>query len=123
MVEILNLNLLFSFIPFRIEYLNGAEYKGTKPCIKVFDGKQNTEIIFNNMFCKKEEILHDLRTLSFIWNELLPDNNQNGIEDKHIEIAEFIGGKRYRNDILTMIYWLQKECDIDNYKLIQLIGG
>lgn len=118
----MNLNTLFKVIPFRIEYLNSEKYECAKPCIKVFDEDQNVEIVFSNMFNNKDKILHDLRTLAFIWNELLPDNNQDKIEDKHIEIAEFIGGKRYKNDVLTMIYWLQKGYDIDNDKLIQLIG-
>lgn len=119
----MNLNTLFKVIPFRIDYLNSEEYEGAKPCIKVFDENQNAEIVFSNMFNNKDEILHDLRTLAFIWNKLLPDNNQDKIEDKYIEIAEFIGGKRYRNDVLIMIYWLQKECDIDNDILIQLTGA
>lgn len=118
----MDLNILFKVIPCRIEYFNSEECEGTRrPCIKVFDEKQNVEIVFGNMFNNKDNILDDFRTLASTWNELLIDNNQDKIADKHIEIAEFIGGKSHVNDVLTIIYWLQKKCDIDNDKLIQLI--
>lgn len=117
----MNLNILFSVIPNRIEYLNSEKYTGNKPCIKVFDDKQNIEIVLNDLFNKQEYILHDLRILAFIWNDLIIDQGQSNILEKQIEIAEFLGGKGNRDDVLTMIYWIHKECDIDNYKIIQLI--
>lgn len=90
-----------------------------RPCIRIYDEKQHTEIVFDDLFRKKQNIPYDLKTLIFIWNDLLKDDNQMSIDDKHIEIADFFGGKRYRNDILEMIYYLQSGCDIKKEELVK----
>lgn len=119
----MNLYHLFQAIPARIDYMNGEAYKGNKPTIRVYDEEQETEIVFNNMFNSQQYLLFDMRTLANIWDKLLKDDDQTSLDDKYEEIAEFLGGKRYRNDVLTMIHWLRNECDIDNEELIGMMSG
>lgn len=117
----MNLYHLFQVIPARIDYVNKEEYKGKKPIIRVYDEEQNTEIVFNNIFNSQQYILFDMRTLADVWDKLLKDDEQTSLDDKYMEITEFLGGKRYKNDILTMIHWLRSNCDIDNQELIKMM--
>lgn len=40
---------------------------------------------------------------------------------KHLEILQWLGGKRSAYDILVIIEWIKSDCDIDNWKLLQEI--
>lgn len=83
--------------------------------------KKKKEIDFGNgFFDNSKNLLLDLRLLSNIWNELLPDDGQT-IEEKHFEIAEFLGGNRYVYDVLILMKWLSKRADVDICELDWLI--
>lgn len=113
----MNLYNLFSLIPARIEYINSGNWDGHRPVIKIYDGNQKQEILFENLFRDVEFIFSDFKTLATIWDYLIPYNGMS-LEAKQVEILEWIGGKRNTYDILVIIKWLQKRCDIDNAWLL-----
>ena len=116
----MNLYNLFSLIPSRIEYMNSENWEGHKPVIKIYDENQKQEILFENLFRDIKFILLDFKTLSVIWDDLVPYDGMS-LEAKQVEILEWIGGKRNIYDILVIIKWLQKRCDVDNALLLQQI--
>lgn len=117
----MNLYMLIQVIPMRIDNLNMREQSKKKPIIKIYDKENNREIDFDNgFFDKSSNLLLDLRLFSNIWNDLLPDDGQT-IEEKHFEIAEFLGGHIYARDVLILMKWLSKRADVDICELDWLI--
>lgn len=116
----MNLRNLFSLIPARITYMSENPESIHRPLIRVWDPDQNTEIIFSHLFQKVECVFYDFKTLATIWSDLLPDEGCS-VDRKHVEILEWIGGKRNSIDILAIVEWLKSECDIDTFKLLKEI--
>lgn len=100
--------------------MNSENWEGHKPVIKIYDENQKQEILFENLFRDIKFILLDFKTLSVIWDDLVPYDGMS-LEAKQVEILEWIGGKRNIYDILVIIKWLQKRCDVDNALLLQQI--
>lgn len=100
--------------------MNSGNWEGYRPVIKIYDGNQKQEILFENLFRDTEFIFSDFKTLATIWENLIPYDGMS-LEAKQVEILEWIGGKRNRYDILVIIKWLQKRCDIDNTWLLREI--
>lgn len=115
----MNLYMLMSVIPTRINYFREKQTK--QPIIRVYDKKNDVELDFDKgLFINQDNLLFDLRLLSGIWNEILPDKGQT-IEEKHFEIAKFLGGNRNVYDVLTFINLLNKRIDINNSELEWLL--
>lgn len=108
----MNLRNLSILVPERITYMS-EHPEIHSPLIRIWDSKQNTEVIFPHLFEKVECIFTDFKTLAIIWDGLLPDEDCS-IDMKHHEILQWIGGKLHSIDILVIIEWLRSECDIDN---------
>ena len=114
----MNLYDLFQLLPAKIEYINKEGCTQKKPIIRVYDKKAKEVVVFDKMFTDQECLLLDLRILSNMWDDLLADDGQSSSYAKQIEIAEFLGGAKRVQDILTMMAWLQKRCDINNDELL-----
>ena len=116
----MNLYNLFGLIPSRIEYINSGNWDGHRPVIKIYDNRQKQQVLFENLFRDVEFIFSDFKTLAAIWDDLIPYDGMS-LEAKQAEILDWLGGKRNRYDILVVIKWLQKRCDVDNEWLLQQI--
>lgn len=93
------------------------DYNVKRPLIRVFDSDM-TPTYFDNLFTNEDDFWYDLRILFSIWNELVPDDesgNPSTIESKQLEICQFLGGKRNCNDVLLLMEWLNKRCDVDSF--------
>lgn len=100
--------------------MNSGNWDGHRPVIKIYNDSQKQEISFENLFRDVKFILFDFKTLATIWDDLIPYDGMS-LEAKQAEILDWLGGKRNRYDILVVIKWLQKRCDVDNAWLLQQI--
>lgn len=116
----MNLKKLTKLIPMRIYDIANYSENIHRPVIRIYDKEQRKEITWDTLFTNIDSIFMDFNILATIWDDLIPDGGCS-IDMKHLEILQWLGGKRSAYDILVIIEWIKSDCDIDNWKLLQEI--
>lgn len=90
----MDLYRLFAIIEMRIAATEKNIRIDAKPKIEIYDTNQSKKITFDCLFTRRENILSDIRTLSIIWDDLLPCCGDRK-EFTQIALSEWIAGKMY----------------------------
>lgn len=83
---------LFSIIEMRIAGIEEGLVCSSKPVIEIYNTDESRKISFDYLFTRRENILSDVRTLSLIWDELLPCYGDRK-EFTQIALSEWLVGK------------------------------
>lgn len=93
---------LFSIIEMRISGIEEGVVRTDKPVIEIYDTDESRKISFDYLFTRRENILSDVRTLSLIWDELLPCYGDRK-EFTQIALSEWLVGKMHSYDFCTLM--------------------
>lgn len=93
---------LFSIIEMRIAGIEKGMVCASKPAIEIYDTVESQKISFDFLFTRRENILSDIRTLSLIWDDLLPCYGDRK-EFTQIALSEWLVGKMHSYDFCTLM--------------------